>query len=171
VKDAQGQLLWETDTEMTLPDGTLFHSASQCTTRPLCQAGVWLVPNPALRRGGVVTSQVVTTTLGSLRCNTTQKWHLYPVVPTGGAFRRVSRRSPLGELPSSGYGVIEPTGHGRAIYIAVPGAAAAYRLYSVDCLEKARLDNLGYHPTFWKVKAVLIFHAKPAVRAPICVCI
>ncbi len=71
VKDVQGQLLWETDTEMTLPDGTLCQ-ASQCTTRPLCQAGVWLVPNLALRRGGLATSQVVTTTLGSLRCNTTQ---------------------------------------------------------------------------------------------------
>ncbi len=63
-----------------------------------------------------------------------------------------------------------PICHIQAIDITVPGAAppvTAYRLYSVD------LDDWGTpmdYPTFWKVKAVLIFHARPAVRAPICVC-
>ncbi len=47
-----------------------------------------------------------------------------------------------GSYPSSGYGVIEPTGHGQAIYIAVPGAASAYRLYSVD-LRRGRASNSG----------------------------
>jgi hypothetical protein len=76
-----------------------------------------------------------------------------------------------GESPLiTGNGVIEPTGHIQAIDIAVPGAAppvTAYRLYSVDLDELGRLKD---YPTFWKVKAVLIFHARPAVRAPICVC-
>ena len=36
---------------------------------------------------------------------------------------------------SPGYGVIEPSGHVQAIYIAVPGAASAYRLYSGDLEE------------------------------------
>ncbi len=56
------------------------------------------------------------------------------------------------------------------IDIAVPGATppvTAYRLYSVDLDESGRLKD---YPTIWKVKAVLIFHARPAIRAPICVC-
>ncbi len=43
--------------------------------------------------------------------------------------------SPLGEPLSSGYGDIELTGHVQAIFIAVPGAASADRLYSVDLKE------------------------------------
>ena len=75
-----------------------------------------------------------------------------------------------GSYPSSGYGIIEPTCHVQAICIAVPGAASAYRLHSVDCKgDTARFLEVSY-PTFWNVKAVLIFQAKPAVRAPICVC-
>jgi hypothetical protein len=35
----------------------------------------------------------------------------------------------------TGYGVIEPTGHVQVIYIAVLGAALAYRLYSGDLKE------------------------------------
>ena len=76
-----------------------------------------------------------------------------------------------GENPLiTGNGVIDLICHIQAIDIAVPGAVppvTAYRLYSVD------LDDWGTptdYPTFWKVKAVLIFHARPAVRAPICVC-
>ena len=75
-----------------------------------------------------------------------------------------------GSYPSSGYGIIEPTCNVQAICIAVPGAASAYRLHSVDCKgDTARFLEVSY-PTFWNVKAVLIFQAKPAVRAPICVC-
>ena len=78
----------------------------------------------------------------------------------------------LGESPLiTGNGVIDPICHIQVNDIAMPGAASpvtAYRLYSVDPDESGRLKD---YPTFWKVKAVLIFHARPAVRAPICVCL
>jgi hypothetical protein len=41
--------------------------------------------------------------------------------------------------PSAGYGVIEPTCNAQANYIAVPGTASAYQLYSVDLDEIPRL--------------------------------
>jgi hypothetical protein len=40
----------------------------------------------------------------------------------------------------------------------------AYRLYSVD---GESIQTLAPHTTFWNVNTVLIFHATPAVRAPI----
>ncbi len=50
----------------------------------------------------------------------------------------------------------------------------AYRLYSVETLPidfillTVRLiQTLAVHPTFWNVNTVLIFHAAPAVSAPI----
>ncbi len=76
----------------------------------------------------------------------------------------MSRVSPLGEPLSPGYGVIELTGLVQVIFIAVPGAALACRLDSVD------LKEIPDYTTFWKVKALLIRHASPAVRAPIFVC-
>jgi hypothetical protein len=56
-------------------------------------------------------------------------------VPTGGASGECPECPHWGSLSIPGYGVIEPTGHVQAIYIAVPGAASAYRLYSVDLKE------------------------------------
>ena len=52
--------------------------------------------------------------------------------PQGARSGEFPERPHWGSSLSSGYGVIEPTGHVQAIYIAVPGAAFAYRLYSVD---------------------------------------
>ncbi len=56
-------------------------------------------------------------------------------VPTGGASGECPECPHWGSPPSPGYGVIEPMGHVQAIYITVPGAALAYRLYSVDRKE------------------------------------
>ena len=53
-----------------------------------------------------------------------------------------------GSYPSSGYGIIEPTCHVQAICIAVPGAAKAYRLYSVDCKDKPRVALRCISPHF-----------------------
>jgi hypothetical protein len=176
VKDDQGQLLWETNTEMTLPDGTLFHSANQCTTRLLWTVGVWQASIPPCHRGCWVARQVVTATqwvrarprMASV--NGSSHWR-----STSGecpnSFTGECPASPhWGSYPSSGYGVIEPTCHVQAVCIAVPGAASAYRLYSVDLEGGTVRCHEVYQPTFWNETAVLIFPAKPDVRAPICVC-
>jgi hypothetical protein len=53
-------------------------------------------------------------------------------VPPGGASGECPECPHWGSPLSPG---IEPTGHVRAIFIAVPGAASTYRLYSVDRKE------------------------------------
>ncbi len=65
-------------------------------------------------------------------CNTTQNGNCERLSPQGARSGEFLEHPHWGSSPSSGYGVIEPTGHVQAIYIAVPGAASAYRLYSVD---------------------------------------
>ena len=60
--------------------------------------------------------------------------------PNWGSVRRVSRVSPLGEPPSQGYGVIEPTGHVQAIYIMVPGAA--FSLHLILLTSRRDLDSI-----------------------------
>ena len=152
VKYDQGQLLWEKRTEMTFPDGTLCQ-ASQCTTRPTMGAFGWC-PHPPMNARIWFTSQVVTTTqwvrarprMASV--NGSPHWR-----STSGEcpdnFTGECPASPhWGSDPSSGYGIIEPTCHVQAMYIAVPGAAKAYRLYSVDCKDKPRVASRCISPHF-----------------------
>ena len=145
-------------TEMMLPDGTLFHSASQCASRSLCQAGVWLVPNPALRRGvfgGPAKSWPPPWVRARPRMasvNSSPHW--------GSISGECPEGPHWGSSPSTGYRVIEPTGHAQAIYIAVTGAASAYRLYSVDLEE-----ILGLHfPTGWMPTRVSLWDDSPCLH-------